>query len=109
MFSNLAQKVQLLNFGIGNEKSLLCTSLSILLALLLKKSIIILNNWEYLTFRDYNKFKEIIKECKLHCSCNQLSAKGITFLDEKHFKSILKKSEKKQDLLSSILIIDEYD
>jgi preprotein translocase subunit SecA len=54
-----------LNFGIGNGKTLLCTSLAIILGLRAEKPVIILGKQEYLPYRDHKKFKEMIKECGL--------------------------------------------
>ena len=109
VLQNLDERCQFLNFGIGNGKSLICSTLAIIIKSVCDKSVIILNKNEYLTYRDYSKFKDCIEQCDLNCSYNKFSANSIVYLDEKNLKLLKKNPKLKQDPTESIVIIDEYD
>ena len=103
------QRCQFLNFGIGNEKSLLCTTIAIILKTVNPNTVIILNKNEYLNYRDYSKFKDCIEECNLLPSYLKFEPNSIVYADERSFKVLKKESQKDTNPHKSILIIDEYD
>lgn len=86
-----------MNFGIGNGKSLICSTLAIILKRVSNRSIIILNKSDYLTYRDYLKFKACIEECDLHCSYNKYASNSIVYMDEKNLKLLKKTYKGKED------------
>ena len=109
VLQHLEERCQFLNFGIGNGKSLLCTTLAIILKKISTNNVIILNTSEYLTYRDYHKFKDCIDSCELRCSLNLPEARSITYMDEKNFKLLWKRKKEPFDPSKTILILDEYD
>jgi preprotein translocase subunit SecA len=109
VLQHLDERCQFLNFGIGNGKSLLCTSIAIILRKIQPNNVIILNSSEYLTYRDYHKFKDCIDNCGLRCSLNAPEARSITYMDEKNFKLLLKGKKQNFEASKAIIIMDEYD
>ena len=109
MLQHLEDRAIFLNFGIGNGKSLLCSTLAIILKKIQPKNVIILNKSDYLTYRDYQKFKDCIESCDLRCARNQIGKDSIAYLDEKHFKLLCNGKLKGANIENSILILDEYD
>ena len=109
MLQHLEDRAVFLNFGIGNGKSLLCSTLAIILKKIQNKNVIILNKSDYLTYRDYQKFKNCIDSCDLRCSRNSIEKNSIAYLDEKHFKLLCNGKLKGGSVEDSILILDEYD
>lgn len=70
----------LINFGIGNGKTLLCISLAILLAKTNNHSVFVVSKNEHLVQRDFVKYEKIIKGLGLSANLNGFANdKGIYF------------------------------
>ena len=63
----------LICFGIGNGKTLLCTALAIVIAKQLQKSVFIVSKNEHLVSRDQKHFEKVVTKMGLATSFNQYS------------------------------------
>src|ERR1700722_9537042 len=84
-------KYAFINFGIGNGKTLLATSLAIATAIDLQKTVFILGKNEHLIFRDQKRFEPMIRKMGLNTNLNDYSTSlGIYYITEAYFVSHLK-------------------
>lgn len=109
VLQSLEKGAAIVRFGIGCGKTLLATTLAILISSLLKKPTIILGKFEYLPYRDHRKFKALIKKCGISTTHNELSKSGISFIDEAKFNELWKSAPTRKQMLGYCLINDEYD
>jgi hypothetical protein len=75
----------LINFGIGTGKSFLCASLAIIIRKNFFNNVVILNKSKYLAYRDFNKFKQNIRDAKINVLHNSFFKDSICFWDETFF------------------------
>jgi len=99
-----------IQFGIGNGKTLLSTTLAILLATKMNLSVFIISKNEHLVQRDIKKYEKLILVMQLNANLNQISKQlGIYFYTFNQVKSQMKQAKFMQQWQKSFVIVDEYD
>ncbi|KEJ83066.1 Helicase conserved C-terminal domain containing protein [Oxytricha trifallax] len=99
-----------INFGVGNGKTLLCSTLAALKSKLLQKIVFVVGKNEHLVLRDEKKFESIITSLGLNVNVNQYENKiGVYYLSQKYLESVMELPEFLDIWKQAIVIIDEYD
>jgi preprotein translocase subunit SecA len=62
-----------MNIGIGNGKTLLCTSIAIIIALKFNKPVFVVSKNEHLILRDYKKYEDLIVSLSLNTNVSAYS------------------------------------
>ncbi|KEJ82485.1 Protein translocase subunit SecA [Oxytricha trifallax] len=103
-------KFSFINIGVGNGKTLLCSTLAALYAKSSQLPVFIIGKNDHLILRDEKRFEQLVTSLSLNINVNQYEKKaGVYYLTQKYLESQLGNQEFLDIWGRSIVLIDEYD